>query len=74
MQEKPGTTMIDVAIDLNLHHEGPSDGLSTRLYAHNRQIDPLAAGERVIIANQTEKVAYTEDIFLSNNTIITIVV
>ena len=47
--------MIDVAIDLNLHHEGPSDGLSTRLYVYNRQIDPLAAGGTVIIANRTEK-------------------
>ena len=64
--------MIDVAIDLNLHHEGPSDGLSTRLYVYNRKIDPLAAGETVIIANRTEKVPYTEYFFLSNNTIITI--
>ena len=64
--------MIDVAIDLNLHHEGPSDGLSTRLYVYNRQIDPLAAGGTFIIVDRTEKVPYTEDIFLSNNTIITI--
>ena len=55
--------MIDVAIDLNLHHEGPSEGLLTRIYVYNRQIDPLAAGGTVIIANQTEKVPYTEDIF-----------
>ena len=48
--------MIDVAIDLNLHHEGPSDGLSTRLYVYNWPINQLAAEGTVIIANQTEKV------------------
>lgn len=47
--------MIDVVIDLNLHHRGPSDGPSTRLYVYNRPIDPLAAGGTVIIANWTEK-------------------
>ena len=63
--EKTGTTIIDVAIDLKLHHEGTSDGLLTpRLYMYyNQKIDPLAAGGTVIIANQTEKVPYTEDIF-----------
>ena len=50
--------MIDVVIDLNLHHEGPSDGSSTRLYVYNRPIDPLAAGGTVIIANLIEKVLY----------------
>ena len=50
--------MIDVVIDLNLHHEGPSDGPSTRIYVYNRQIDPLAVGGTVIIANWTEKVLY----------------
>ena len=55
--------MIDVAIDLNFHHEGPSDGLSTRLYVNNWQIDPLKTGGTVIIANRTENVSYTKDIF-----------
>ena len=50
--------MIDVVIDLNLRHGGPSDGLSTRLYVYNRPMDPLAAGGPVIIANPTEKVVY----------------
>ena len=63
--------MIDVAIDLNLHHGGPSDGLSTRLYVYNWHIYPLADGGIAIMANRTEKVPYAEDIFFSNNTIIT---
>ena len=42
--------MIDVAIDLNLHYEGPSDCLSTRLYVYNWKIYPLAAGGTIIIA------------------------
>ena len=50
--------MIDVVIDLNLHHGGPSDGPSTRINVYNRHIDPLAAGGTVIIANWTEKVVY----------------
>ena len=60
--------MIDVVIDLNLHHEEPSYGQSTRLYVYNRHIDPLAAGGTVIIANRTENVPYTEDVFLMYNT------
>ena len=63
MQKKTGTTMIDVAIDLNLHHEGPSDGLLTCLYTHNWKTDPLAARFTIIIANRTEKVPCTEHIF-----------
>ena len=47
--------MIHVDIALNIHHEEPSDGISTLFYSHNWQIDPLAAGETIIIANQTEK-------------------
>ena len=62
--------MIDVVIDLNLHHEGPSDGLSTRFYVYNRPINQLAAEGTFIIANRTEKIPYIEYIFLSNNTII----
>ena len=50
--------MIDVVIDLNLYHGGPSDGPSTCLYVFNCPIDPLAAGGTVIIANWTEKVVY----------------
>ena len=50
--------MIDVIIDLNLHHRGPFDGPSTRLYVYNRPIDPLAAGGTVVIANGQEKVVY----------------
>ena len=60
--------MIDVAIDLNLHQEGSLDRLSTRLYVYNWKINPFAAGETVIITNQTEKVLFTYGIFLSNNT------
>ena len=55
--------MIDVAIDLNLHDKGLLDGLLTRFYIYNLEIDPLAAGGTIIIANQTEKVPYTEDFF-----------
>ena len=58
--------MIDVAIDIKLHHEGPSDSLLTLFYMYNRKIDPLAAGGTVIIANQTQKVSNTEDMFLRN--------
>ena len=47
--------MIDVVIDLNLHHEGPTDDPSTRLYIYNHPIDPLAAEGTVIIANRIEK-------------------
>ena len=61
--------MVDVAIDLNLHHEGPSDGLLTRYYVYNQKIDQVAAGGTVLIANLTEKVPYAQDIFFkSNNT------
>ena len=56
--EKTQATMIDVVIDLNFHHVGPSDGPSTRINVYNRPIDPLAAGGTVIITNQTEKVVY----------------
>ena len=48
--------MIDVIIDLNLHHERPSDGLSNRLYVYICPIDTLAAEGTVIIANRTEEV------------------
>ena len=47
--------MIDVVIDLNLHHGGPSDGPSTRINVYNRPIDPLAAGGTVIIVNRIGK-------------------
>ena len=50
--------MIDVVIYLNLHHEEPSDGPSTRIYVYNWLIDPLAAGGTVIIANWTQKLVY----------------
>ena len=47
--------MIDVVIDLNLHHGEPSDGPSTRINVFNRPVDPLAAGETVIIVNRIGK-------------------
>ena len=47
--------MINVVIDLNLHHGGLSDGPSTRINVYNCPIDPFAAGGTVIIANWTEK-------------------
>ena len=47
--------MIDVVIDLNLHHGGPSDGPSTHIYVYNGAIDSLAAGGTVIITNWTDK-------------------
>ena len=65
--EKTRATMIDVVIDLNLHHGGPSDGPSTRIYVYNRHIDSLAAEGTNIIANWTEKVVKAENFFLSNN-------
>ena len=48
--------MIDVIIDINLHHKRPSDGLSNRLYVYIRPIDALVAEGTVIISNRTEKV------------------
>ena len=50
--------MIDVVIDLNLHHGGPSDDPLTRFYVYKRQINPLGAGGTVIIVNRIEKVVY----------------
>ena len=47
--------MIDVVIDLNLHHGGPSDSPSTRINIYNHPIDPLAAGGTVIIVNRIGK-------------------
>lgn len=59
--------MIDVIIDLNLSHRGPSDGLLNHLYECNYPIDPLAAGGSIIIGNQTEKVLYPQTNCFINN-------